>query len=113
MGSWYCGSDWGADLSLGLETTGGISRDAAPKPNAENESDYAAEGSKISVFGLLLESGAKMEYSTPLCYAADNGTGDADGIHMMALLLDIRVDVNRFDGMRGHFGKMHHFTVLL
>lgn len=60
----------------------------------------AACVSTPTVYKLLLEHGAKLEYSVPL-HTAASSQEDEDRISMMAYLLELGVDINGFDDRRG------------
>jgi ankyrin repeat protein len=99
--------DHGADPNVGPPT-------GKPGPASVSNSgsvlELAACSSTIAVFDLLLEHGAKLENSCPLHAAAGNSAA-GDSIPMMAHLLELGVDVNGSDKLRGAYQRgtpLHH-----
>ncbi|KAI9864036.1 MAG: hypothetical protein M1813_003352 [Trichoglossum hirsutum] len=89
--------DHGADPNVGPP----IGRPGpTPVLNSGNVLELAACSSNITVFDLLLERGAKLENSCPLHMAA-GGSLVGESIPMMTHLLELGVDVNGSDKLRG------------
>jgi ankyrin repeat protein len=89
--------------------------DSRANPKSGDSLNSAAACSSIEILDLLLEYGGNLEYSVALHKAASSCKEDAERIPMMEHLLELGMDINGLDDMRGLRGSgtpLHHAALV-
>lgn len=103
----------GADPNIG-PTPGGIGDNdyhASPYEKSGEALNAAAESGSLAVFNMLIEYGAKIEYSSALQRAAYSLKEESERILIMERILQLGVDINSRDTLEAHHGHgtaLHH-----
>jgi ankyrin repeat protein len=103
--------DRGANPNLGKPVWGNIQPDTPADTKSGQALNRAADLATIAVVNLLLQRGAKLEYSISLHIAAASRRPDVEAFLMMQHLLDLGVNINGLDDLQGphnHGTPLHY-----